>query len=361
MDSQTRPSTSPQHQNNLSIPKQFVWPDEHLARAHEELNEPAIDLGSYFGADPEAARSAIELVRAACLSHGFFQVLNHGVDVELISAAQDCAVAFFKLPGGEKMKGEKKRGGMWGYSNAHAERFPSRLPWKETLTFGLNERCGDAPLTVDEFFKSSFGQSYEHVGLVFQKYCEAMKKLSIVIIEILGKSLGVDPSYYKGYFEEGCSSIMRCNFYPSCQDPTLTLGTGPHCDPNSITILHQDQVGGLQVFVDNKWKFVRPRNGAFVVNIGDTFQVLSNGIYKSCVHRAVVNKEHDRLSLAFFLCPTEDKPIRAPSDLMSKEQPRMYPEFTWSDLLHFTQHHYRADDATLQNFCNWFLSSNNSP
>nr|GMD74131.1 gibberellin 20 oxidase 2-like [Ipomoea batatas]GMD79328.1 gibberellin 20 oxidase 2-like [Ipomoea batatas] len=331
MDSQTRPSTFPQHQNNLSIPKQFVWPDQHLARAHEELNEPAIDLGSYFGADPDAARSAIELVRAACLSHGFFQVLNHGVDVELIRAAQDCAVAFFKLPAGEKMKGEKGRGRMWGYSNAHAERFPSRLPWKETLTFGFRERCGDdRPLTVDEFFKSSFGQSYEHVGLVFQKYCEAMKKLSIVIIEILGKSLGVDPSYYKGYFEEGCSSIMRCNFYPSCQDPALTLGTGPHCDPNSITILHQDQV-------------------------------LSNGIYKSCVHRAVVNKEHDRLSLAFFLCPTEDKSIRAPSDLMSKEQPRMYPEFTWSDLLHFTQHHYRADDATLQNFCNWFLSSNNSP
>lgn len=107
---------------------------------------------------------------------------------------------------------------------------------------------------------------------MFQKYCEAMKKLSVVIMEILGMSLGVDPSYYKSYFEEGCS-IMRCNFYPHCQDPGLTLGTGPHCDPNSITILHQDQVGGLQVFVDNKWKLVRPRNDAFVVNIGDTFQV----------------------------------------------------------------------------------------
>lgn len=167
MDSQTRSSsTFPQHKhNNLSIPDQFVWPDEHLGRAHEELNEPAIDLGSYLGGNPEAVKSAIKLVREACLSHGFFQVLNHGIDLELINAAQDCAVAFFKQPPGEKLKGKKQCGSLWGYSNAHAERFPSRLPWKETLTFGFHERCRD-PVIV-EFFKSSFGQSYEHVGYVY--------------------------------------------------------------------------------------------------------------------------------------------------------------------------------------------------
>jgi len=51
------------------------------------------------------------------------------------------------------------------------------------------------------------------------------------------------------------------------------LGTGPHCDPTSVTILHQDLVGGLHVFADNKWKMVPPRLDAFVVNIGDTFTV----------------------------------------------------------------------------------------
>lgn len=99
-----------------------------------------------------------------------------------------------------------------------------------------------------------------------------MTKLSLSIMELLAISLGVNRTHYKNFFEDG-SSIMRCNFYPSCQDPELTLGTGPHCDPTSITILHQDHVGGLEVFTNNIWHSVRPRQDALVVNIGDTFVV----------------------------------------------------------------------------------------
>ena len=66
---------------------------------------------------------------------------------------------------------------------------------------------------------------------------------------------------------------MRLNHYPPCQTPDLTLGTGPHCDPSSLTILHQDQVNGLQVFVENQWQSILPNPKAFVVNIGDTFMV----------------------------------------------------------------------------------------
>jgi gibberellin 20-oxidase len=76
---------------------------------------------------------------------------------------------------------------------------------------------------------------------------------------------------------------MRLNHYPPCQKPDQTLGTGPHCDPTSLTILHQDQVGGLQVFVDEQWHFIRPNPDALVVNIGDTFMVrLSNCYLQEC-------------------------------------------------------------------------------
>jgi len=108
--------------------------------------------------------------------------------------------------------------------------------------------------------------------VAFQKYCEAMKKLGMKLMEILAISLGLDRLHFKYLFEDGCS-IMRCNYYPSCQEPSVALGTGPHCDPTTLTILHQDQVGGLDVFADQKWQTVRPRSDAFVVNIGDTFTV----------------------------------------------------------------------------------------
>jgi gibberellin 20-oxidase len=107
---------------------------------------------------------------------------------------------------------------------------------------------------------------------VYQEYCEAMSTLSLGIMELLGMSLGVGRKYFREFFE-GNDSIMRLNHYPPCQKPDETLGTGPHCDPTSIAILHQDQVGGLQVFVDEQWHFIRPNPDALVVNIGDTFMV----------------------------------------------------------------------------------------
>jgi len=100
-----------------------------------------------------------------------------------------------------------------------------------------------------------------------------MSNLSLGIMELLGLSLGVGRGYFREFFEEN-NSIMRLNYYPPCQKPDLTLGTGPHCDPTSLTILHQDQVGGLQVCVDNEWHSIKPDVNAFVVNVGDTFMVM---------------------------------------------------------------------------------------
>lgn len=100
-----------------------------------------------------------------------------------------------------------------------------------------------------------------------------MSSLSLGIMELLGMSLGVGRAHFREFFQ-GHDSIMRLNYYPPCQKPNLTLGTGPHCDPTSLTILHQDQVGGLQVYLDEQWQSVSPNPDAFVVNIGDTFMVI---------------------------------------------------------------------------------------
>lgn len=102
-----------------------------------------------------------------------------------------------------------------------------------------------------------------------------MKKLALDLLDLLEISLGVDGhNYYRQLYEDSVS-IVRLNYYPQCNKPDLTYGVGPHCDPTTLTVLHQDQVGGLEVFVDNKWKSVQPHHDALVINIGDTFKVNS--------------------------------------------------------------------------------------
>ncbi|KAH8507631.1 hypothetical protein H0E87_009979 [Populus deltoides] len=342
-------------QKQANMPKEFIWPIGDLVHNQDELKEPLIDLDGFLKGDERATADAAELVRTACLNHGFFQVINHGVDIGLIHAAHEEIDKIFKLPLDKKLSTRRKPGDVSGYSGAHAHRYSSKLPWKETFSFGYHGDDDSEPLVVD-YFKSVLGENFEHTGWVYQRYCEAMKKVSLVIFELLGISLGVDRLHYRKFFEDG-SSIMRCNNYPPCNNSSLTLGTGPHCDPTSLTILHQDQVGGLEVFANNKWQAIRPRPDALVVNIGDTFTALSNGRYQSCLHRAVVNRERERKSLVFFVSPKEEKVVRPPQDLVCREGPRKYPDFTWSDLLEFTQKHYRADVATLQSFIQWLLSA----
>ncbi|KAL3521476.1 hypothetical protein ACH5RR_019625 [Cinchona calisaya] len=345
-----------QHQSK--IPPEFIWPDHEKPSPNpRELDVPLVDLGGFLSGSPDATKEASRIVGEACKKHGFFLVVNHGVNSNLISDAHRYMDFFFERPLCEKQKAQRKVGEHCGYASSFTGRFSSKLPWKETLSFQFSAEKNSSQI-VEEYFENTLGHEFAQLGKIYQEYCNAMSSLSLGIMELLGMSLGVRRESFKDFFQ-GNESIMRLNYYPPCQKPELTLGTGPHCDPTSLTILHQDTVGGLQVFVDGEWRSISPNINAFVVNIGDTFMALSNGRYRSCLHRAVVNNKTPRKSLAFFLCPKEDKVVSPPTELVDSNNPRIYPDFTWPKLLEFTQKHYRADMNTLQMFSNWLQQKNN--
>lgn len=155
-----------QQTSDHHFPKQFIWPKDHLSQtSNEELNEHVIDLQGFLKNEKEATLHAANLVKESCLSHGFFQVINHGINLDLLAKAEEHSRAFFKLPLTEKLKCKQKEGSVVGFSCAHSQRFREKLPWKELLTFEYNENGPNEVLP--EFFNVALGDQYKETGYYF--------------------------------------------------------------------------------------------------------------------------------------------------------------------------------------------------
>lgn len=108
------------------------------------------------------------------------------------------------------------------------------------------------------------------------KYMRALDKLGMTIFEMLVHGLGLPDDFFTRNFEEKEATMIRVNRYPPCPLPTKCLGLGSNSDPHTLTILLQDDVGGLQVLKgDGQWVGIRPVANSFVINIGDTLEVIS--------------------------------------------------------------------------------------
>lgn len=102
-----------------------------------------------------------------------------------------------------------------------------------------------------------------------------IETLARQLLELLTEGLGLEPTLFNHYVEQERMMSMRFNLYPPCPQPDLAIGLRAHTDPHLLTILHQDEIAGLQVHIDDQWITVKPRPNCFVVNVGDLFQVPS--------------------------------------------------------------------------------------
>lgn len=127
------------------------------------------------------------------------------------------------------------------------------------------------------------------------------------------------------------TSRMRLNHYPPCPTPDLALGVGRHKDGGALTILAQDDVGGLEVKrkTDGEWILVKPTPDAYIINVGDIVQVWSNDKYESVEHRVMVNSEKERFSIPLFFNPAYYTWVEPLEELINEQNPPKYKAYNW--------------------------------
>lgn len=152
------------------------------------------------------------------------------------------------------------------------------------------------------------------------EYIKQLMKLVENLSELMCENLGIKKSHIKEAFagSRGASVGTKVAMYPECARPELIRGLREHTDAGGVILLLQDdQVPGLEFLKDGKWVKIPPsKNNRIFVNTGDQVEIVSNGVYKSRLHRVMAMKEGNRLSIATFYNPAADAIISPASDLL---------------------------------------------
>lgn len=146
-----------------NIPSQFIWSSHEKPGLNlPELQVPQIDLKAFLSGDPQAISNICSQVDEACKKHGFFLVVNHGVDTKLVAEAHNLMDDFFSMQLSEKQRAQRTLTDYRGYASSFTGRFSSNLPWKETLTFpfSANKSCK----LVEEYFVNVMGEGFRQFG-----------------------------------------------------------------------------------------------------------------------------------------------------------------------------------------------------
>jgi len=152
----------------------------------------------------------------------------------------------------------------------------------------------------------------------------------------------------KGQFKKTCAAL-QLNSYPTCPDPDRAMGLAAHTDSTLLTILYQNNISGLQVHRKGTgWVTVAPVPGGLVINVGDLLHILSNGLYPSVLHRVLVNRVKQRLSVAYLCGPPPNVEICPHENLVGPNQPRLYKSVTWNEYLGMKAKHFNKALSTVR-------------
>ncbi|KAG5061453.1 hypothetical protein AAZX31_01G200300 [Glycine max] len=334
------------------IPKEYVRPQEELKsignvfeeEKKEGLQVPTIDLREIDSEDEVVRGKCREKLKKAAEEWGVMHLVNHGIPDELIERVKKAGETFFGLAVEEKEKyaNDLESGKIQGYGSKLANNASGQLEWEDYffhLAFPEDKR--------DLSFWPKKPADYIEVT---SEYAKRLRGLATKILEALSIGLGLEGRRLEkevGGMEELLLQL-KINYYPICPQPELALGVEAHTDVSSLTFLLHNMVPGLQLFYEGQWVTAKCVPDSILMHIGDTIEILSNGKYKSILHRGLVNKEKVRISWAVFCEPPKEKIILQPlPELVTETEPARFPPRTFAQHIHHKL--FRKDQEGLPN------------
>lgn len=298
---------------------------------------PAIDVSGLYSADPaEKARVAAEIGKA-CDSIGFFYAVNHHVPVETMEAAYRKSTEFFALPMEEKTKiasDRNNRGyrGMDDVVHKSGQRFA-----RDAFDLGYPVAADDPEvLAGTPLFAPNKWPELPGFEAALSAYYQGCLEVGLKILEGFAIYLGKEKSFFSRHFSKPVADMVINHYYGHEQALSLGAGevaSGAHTDHGIITILWQDDSGGLQVMDANgDWLPAPPIRGSYVINVGELMKRWTNGRFKATIHRVIHTKNTDRISMPLF-CNPDFRTLVDPRQLGVAEEEAKYPPILSGDFL----------------------------
>jgi len=298
---------------------------------------PVIDIGELRAAaaahDPARAASVIAAMRAACTGTGFFYITNHGVEDSAVAQIFAESKRFFAQP--VSLKDSIAITANRGYEGIGRQALNEATGGdiKESVMFGDDAIGPDHPAVragLPMHAANQWPAGLPGWRQSVQDYFDTMHRLTMLLLGGMALSLDLPGGFFEDQFDPSMSSLRLLHYPPHPDaDPAREVGCGAHTDWGLITILAQDDIGGLEIQLPSgEWVGAKPIPGAFIVNIGDMMARWSNDLYTSTPHRVLNRSLRDRYSIAFFCDPSYHTRVECLPSCTSPDRPPRYAPTT---------------------------------